>query len=90
MPVSRLLIPILTALCALLCVPGAEARSLQKIVTPGGVGVWLVEDHGIPIVALGFAFRGGSVEDPPGKEGAGQLFAEMLDEGAGTLSADAF
>ncbi|NJM34552.1 MAG: insulinase family protein [Rhodomicrobium sp.] len=34
--------------------------------------------------------RGGSVEDPPGKEGAGHLLANMLDEGAGALDADGF
>ncbi|WP_088346832.1 MULTISPECIES: pitrilysin family protein [Rhodomicrobium] len=80
---------IVAALLALLCAP-AEARSLQRLTTPAGIGIWLVEDHGIPIVAVGFAFRGGSVEDPPGKEGAGQLVSAMLDEGAGPYDADAF
>lgn len=70
--------------------PPAEARTVQKLVTPSGVSVWLVEDHGIPIVALGFAFRGGSLEDPPGKAGLGHLLANMLDEGAGPYDADSF
>jgi zinc protease len=63
---------------------------VQKLATPGGINAWLVEDHGIPIVALAFAIRGGSVEDPAGKEGAGHLLANMLDEGAGSLDADDF
>ncbi len=67
-----------------------QARSVQKLTTPGGISAWLVEDHGIPLIALGFAIRGGSVEDPEGKEGAGHLLANMLDEGAGPLDADTF
>jgi zinc protease len=68
----------------------AQARNVQKLTTPGGIGLWLVEDHGIPLIALGFAIRGGSVLDPEGKEGAGDLLANMLDEGAGPYSADEF
>ncbi len=58
--------------------------------TPGGVGLWLVEEHGLPLVALRFAMRGGSLEDPPGKEGAGDVLAALLDQGAGGLDAEAF
>jgi zinc protease len=70
--------------------PLAEARNVQTLRTPTGIGLWLVEDHGLPLVALRFAMRGGSLEDPPGREGAGDLFAAMLDQGAGPLDAAAY
>lgn len=66
----------------------AEARNVQALVTPGGIGLWLVEEHGLPIVALGFAIRGGGSQDPPGKDGLGHLLAAMLGEGAGGFDAD--
>lgn len=68
----------------------AEARSVRTLTTPAGIGVWLVEDHGLPLIALRFAMRGGSLDDPPGREGAGDLLAAMLDEGAGPLNAETF
>lgn len=68
----------------------AQARETQKFVTPGGISVWLVEDHGIPIVSMRFAIRGGSVGDPAGKEGAGNLLANLMEEGAGSLDTEAF
>lgn len=83
-----------TLLCAALLlalVPvSAEARTVQTLVTKSGIGIWLVEDHGVPIISLGFAIRGGAVADPEGLEGLGDLTANMLSEGAGELDADAF
>lgn len=58
--------------------------------TPGGIGLWLVEEQGLPLVALRFAIRGGSLQDPPGKEGAGDVLAALLDQGSGGLDAEAF
>jgi zinc protease len=79
------------ALLALASMPRlAEAREVQMLRTPGGIGLWLVEEHGLPLVALRFAIRGGSLEDPPGKEGAGDVLAALLDQGAGPLDAQAF
>jgi len=80
----------LAALIATVAIEDAQARSTQKLTTPGGVSIWLVEDHGIPLVALSFAMRGGSALDPAGKAGAADLFASMLNEGAGDLDAEAF
>ncbi len=79
------------ALLALASFPRlCDAREVQVLRTPGGIGLWLVEEHGLPVVALRFAIRGGSLEDPPGKEGVGDLVAAMLDQGAGPLDAEAF
>lgn len=44
----------------------------------------------MPLVALAFAFEGGAAQDPPGKAGAVQMLARLLDEGAGPYTSDAF
>lgn len=67
-----------------------EARGVQELRTTSGIGIWLVEDHGVPIISLGFAMRGGSVADPAEREGLGHVAASMLTEGAGNLDADSF
>ncbi|MBK8456007.1 MAG: insulinase family protein [Phyllobacteriaceae bacterium] len=63
---------------------------IREVVSPKGVKAWLVEDHGLPIITLRFAFRGGSTQDPAGKEGLAKLMAGLFDEGAGDLDSDAF
>ncbi len=52
---------------------GATALEVQRVVSPGGIEAWLIEDHTNPIIAMRFAFRGGANLDPAGKEGAGHL-----------------
>ncbi|MEM9632812.1 MAG: pitrilysin family protein [Pseudomonadota bacterium] len=68
----------------------AQAVEIQKVVSPGGIEAWLVEDHTVPIVAMNFSFEGGSAQDPEGKEGLTRLLAATLDEGAGDLSSEDF
>ena len=68
----------------------SRAETVQKIVTPRGIEVWLVEDYAVPLVAVDFAFKGGSTQDPAGLSGTATVLAGLLDEGAGTLDADAF
>jgi zinc protease len=85
---TSILLAVLLAVTAM--APAAKARDVQKLTSPAGFNIWLVEDHGVPLVALGFALRGGSLLDPPGKEGVGSLFAQMMDEGAGDLDANSF
>src|SRR5882724_9826272 len=70
-------------------VPSRAAR-VQIVTSPGGIQAWLVEDYAVPLVAVEFAMRGGSSQDPPGKAGAAKLFAGCLDEGAGPYDADGF
>lgn len=72
-------------------IPGkAEAMKIQQIKTPGGITAWLVEEHSVPLIAMRFAFEGGSAQDPAGKEGLANFLAGMLDEGAGELNAKQF
>ncbi len=65
--------------------------NITEHTTPAGITVWHVEDHSLPIITMHFAFRGaGSVNDPEGKTGLGQLVSNTLDEGAGDRDALAF
>lgn len=66
------------------------AVDIQEITTEKGIKVWLVEDYTVPIISVRFAFKGGTVQDPAGKEGLSTLMTGLFDEGAGDLDADAF
>ena len=73
-------------------VPQAPAKfmKIQEIKSPGGISAWLVESHTVPLMALRWAFDGGSTQDPVGKEGLTNLLTGMLDEGAGDLDSATF
>jgi zinc protease len=63
----------------------ANAMKIQTVKSPGGIEAWLVEEHAVPMMAMRFAFDGGSSQDPDGKEGVANFVTAMLDEGAGDL-----
>ena len=65
-----------------------HAMKIQSVKSPGGIEAWLVEDHSLPLMAMRFAFEGGSSQDPAGKEGLANFLTAMLDEGAGDLDVD--
>jgi zinc protease len=77
-------------LCFAAALPAKAAFKIQRVVSPGGIEAWLVEDHRVPVMALDLSFRGGSSLDPKGKEGLAMLSASLLDEGAGDLNSTAF
>ena len=68
----------------------ASAVEVERVVSPGGIEAWLVSEPAVPLVALDFAFRGGSAQDEDGKEGTANLLSTLLDEGAGELDSEAF
>lgn len=68
----------------------ANAMNIQSVKSPGGIEAWLVEEHGVPLMALRFAFEGGNSQDPAGKEGTGNFITAMMDEGAGDIKSAAF
>jgi zinc protease len=68
----------------------AQATNIERVVTPGGIEVWLVRDAAVPLIAVDFAFRGGANQDPPDKPGIANLAIDLLDEGAGDLDSSAF
>ena len=78
------------ALLAFGHVPAQAAAKIQRVVSPGGIEAWLVQDATVPLVAMQFAFRGGSAQDPADKPGVAQLMADNLDEGAGDLDSNAY
>ncbi|HWK37460.1 MAG TPA: hypothetical protein VNR88_00945, partial [Hyphomicrobium sp.] len=61
----------------------ASAMKIQTVKSPGGIEAWLVEEHAVPMMAMRFAFDGGSSQDPDGQEGVSNFLTAMLDEGAG-------
>ena len=93
---NRLSLSLTTLLLALVFLtlpaiaPARAAVKIQEVTSPGGITAWLVEDYAVPIIAVRFAFSGGSVQDPAGKEGLSNLMTGLFDEGAGDLEADAF
>lgn len=68
----------------------ARAVTVHRVVSPGGIEAWLVEDHSNPILSLSLSFRGGTSSDPVGREGLATLVSGLLDEGAGDLDSLAF
>jgi zinc protease len=81
-------------LAATLIAPAAMAEvssmKIERVTSPGGIEAWLVESHDNPLIAMRFAFRGGSTQDPQGKEGLAYFVSGMMDEGAGELDSVAF
>ena len=72
--------------------PAATSRAskVQKVRSPAGIEVWLVEDYAIPLLAVNFGFKGGAAQDLLGKPGTATLLAGVLDEGAGDLDSAAY
>jgi zinc protease len=68
----------------------ARATTIERVVSPGGIEAWLVQEPAVPLITVEFAFAGGSVQDPPGKAGTASLTAAVLDEGAGDLDSKTF
>ncbi|MBC8037664.1 MAG: insulinase family protein, partial [Rhizobiales bacterium] len=60
---------LLQALILVLAASPALAFKIEEVTSPGGIKAWLVQDNAIPLIAMKFSFRGGSVFDPEGKEG---------------------
>ena len=71
--------------------PAAHAAAkIQRVTTAAGIEAWLVQEPRIPIIAVEVAWRGGSAQEPVGREGLARMLSGLLDEGAGDLDANAF
>lgn len=68
----------------------ANAMTIQEVKSPGGITAWLVEEHSVPLIAMKFAFKGGSSQDPVGRAGVANFLSVMLDEGAGKYSSEKY
>ena len=86
--IAVLLAPVLLAVIA---PRPAAAMTIDRVVSPGGITIWLVQDHSIPAVDVEFTFRGaGAATEAKGKEGTANLLSDMLLEGAGDLDSQHF
>lgn len=64
---------------------------IDKQVLPGGIRLYLKEDHELPLVSVTAMVGAGSIGDPPDKTGRGELFASVLRTGgAGEFAPEAF
>jgi zinc protease len=68
----------------------AFATTVERVVSAGGIEAWLVHEPAVPLIAVDFAFLGGSAQDPATKAGTANMVASLLDEGAGDLDSKAF
>ncbi|MFP6744265.1 MAG: pitrilysin family protein [Alphaproteobacteria bacterium] len=68
----------------------AGATEVQRVISPGGIEAWLVEEHSIPILSLRASFRGGAAFDQADREGTATMASSLIDEGAGSYDSQAF
>jgi zinc protease len=80
----------IAGLVSLVCASAEAATKIQRLVSPGGIEAWFVQDATVPLVAMEYAFVGGAAQDPVDKPGVGHVTGNMLDEGAGDLNSVAF
>jgi zinc protease len=87
----RALLGLLVMVGALGAAPATHGASkVERVVSPGGIEAYLINEPSIPFLSLALHFRGGSALDPPGKEGLAYMVSGLLDEGAGELDSQAF
>jgi len=90
-PRALSLLPAVTMVAATLMAPlAAKATTIQRVVSPGGIEAWLVQDPSVPLIAFDFSFRGGANQDPVDKPGVATMATALLDEGAGDLDSKSF
>ncbi len=87
---SRAMIALIASAVLSFAAASAQAMKIERVVSPGGIEAWLVRDPAVPLIAVEFAFLGGSAQEPPDKIGVSNLMVSLLDEGAGSLDAKAF
>ncbi len=68
----------------------ASATQIDRVVSPGGIEFWLVKEPTVPLIAMDFAFLGGTTQDPDDKPGVASMVAGTIDEGSGNLPSRAF
>jgi zinc protease len=78
------------AIAVLTSAPSHAAAKIQRLVSPGGIEAWFVQDATVPLIAMEYSFGGGATQDPPGKPGVGNMVADLLDEGSGDLDSKTY
>lgn len=67
-----------------------NALPIQRVISPNGIEAWLISDSSLPVIALQFEFRTGSLDDPDQKPGTVAMLTRMMNEGAGHRDAREF
>lgn len=83
---------LIALVAALMISPNAYAAGdrIQRVISPGGIEAWLVEEPAIPMVAVEIMFSGGARVDADGQEGAAYLTSGLIEEGAGDMDSQGF
>ncbi|MBL4615273.1 MAG: insulinase family protein [Magnetovibrio sp.] len=81
---------LLTIFAVLLFPLNVWAVTVERVISPGGIEAWLVQDRANPVVSLRLAFEGGAELDPVGKSGLANLASSTMDEGAGDIDSQTF
>jgi zinc protease len=68
----------------------AAAMAIERVVSPGGIEAWVVQDRTLPLIAVELTILGSADQDPPGKPGVASMATALLDEGAGPYDAKTF
>lgn len=68
----------------------AHALDVQRVVSPGGIEAWLVEEYEVPIITMEVSWDGGAASDPENRLGLANMVSGLLDEGAGDMEAEAY
>ncbi|MFQ5741465.1 MAG: M16 family metallopeptidase [Acidobacteriota bacterium] len=67
--------------------PSVKFPPVSYLKLANGLPVLLMEKHQVPVVQINLIVRAGSVQDPAERRGLASMAMDMLDEGAGSLSA---
>ncbi|WP_294940842.1 insulinase family protein, partial [Tardiphaga sp.] len=78
------------AFAGLTAAPSLAAAKIQRLVSPGGIEAWFVQDATVPLIAMEYAFGGGAAQDPADKPGTANMVASLMDEGAADLDSKTF
>ena len=78
------------ALTSLSASPSRAAAKIQRLVSPGGIEAWFVQDATVPLLAMEYAFGGGAAQDPAAKAGVANMVASLLDEGSGDMDSKTY
>jgi zinc protease len=89
-PLRAALAAVIVAAALVFAPAPASAVKIDVVKSPGGIEAWLVQDATVPLVAISFAFRGGTSQDPADKPGVANMMSALLDEGAGPYDSRAF
>ncbi|NIJ40827.1 zinc protease [Parvibaculum indicum] len=68
----------------------ARALDIERVVSPGGIEAWLVEEHQVPVVVMKAAWIGGAAYDPRDRQGLANMVSGLLDEGAGDMDSQTY